>query len=379
MKINYVKSIFCCSALLMALQSRGQISNFMEEQNIRSLRNEKEALYFSLYSNNFFKNNEYFQDALSGYTLFGTQNILALTYKPSRMVSLQGGVYLKKDFGTEGLAKVAPYYNLTLAKNGYSLSFGNFGGNINHRMLDPMMGYERLMTNYLENGLQLKVNKRAIYSELWVDWEKQQYYNVNYNEKFTVGNHTRLNLYQRKGFKITVPVQILASHSGGQLDTTTAPTVTLLNAAAGLDLSKKISHSRTLKSVGLNAYYLYYKDLAGNSNMPYKNGSAIYANLNVQFQKGFYATVGYWQGKQFISPKGGVLFQSQSFNPNKPDLLTPDKKMIQLGLAYQKQIAKQVNIDVRLEPFYDIGIKRLDYSYALFLTFQPNILLKKNL
>ncbi|RQO30956.1 hypothetical protein DBR32_09615 [Taibaiella sp. KBW10] len=378
MNIKGLKYILFCSAVLAGAQSFGQISNLMEEQDVRSLRNEKDALYFSLYSNNFFKNNEYFLNSVSGYTLFGTQNVMALTYKPNKILSLQGGVYLKKDFGTEGLAKVAPYYNLSLSKNGYSLSFGNYGGHINHRMLDPMFGYERLMTNYLENGIQLKVNKRSIYSELWIDWEKQQYYNVNYNERFTIGNNTRLRIFHEGGTSLSIPVQVLASHNGGQLDTTNSPTVTLFNAAVGLDITQKIS-SRTIKSIGLNAYYLYYKDLAGNSDLAYKNGSGMYANLNVQFQKGFYATAGYWQGKQFIAPKGGVLFQSLSYNPGNPDLLTPDRKMVMLGLAYQKKIMPQMTIDVRLEPFYDIGNKRLDYSYALFLTYQPHFLLKRNL
>ncbi|WP_222166431.1 hypothetical protein [Edaphocola aurantiacus] len=369
-------------AILLLLSSsslaHAQISNKPEQLDMRALRKLDDGLYFSVYSNNFFKNNEYFLPSLSGYTLFGTQNTFALTYKPNKHVSLQGGIYLKKDFGTDGLVKVAPWYQLDLHRNGYSLTFGNLAGNIGHGMIDPMYGYERLMTNYQEHGIQLKADKKHIYTDLWVDWQKQQYYGVNYNERFTVGNHTRIKLSSRdKAHRFSIPVQLLASHNGGQWDTTSAPTVTLFNAAVGLDWAHKLKSGNIVKGIGANAYYLYYKDLAGNSDMPYRNGSGIYANANVRFKDGFYATLSYWQGRQFISPTGGVLFQSQSFNPNKQELPARERKLITLGLAYQRKVMKEIDLDVRLEPFYDLNYQKLNYNYSLFLTYQPHFLLKK--
>lgn len=366
--------------LLLAgsLTAQAQISNKPEQLDMHKLRQLDDGLYFSVYSNNFFKNNEYFLPTLSGYTLFGTQNTFALTYKPNKHVSLQGGVYLKKDFGTEGLVKVAPWYQLDIHRNGYSLTFGNLSGNISHGMIDPMYGYERLMTDYLEHGIQLKANKKYIYTDLWVDWQKQQYYGVNYNERFTFGNHTRIKLSgQDRSHRFSIPVQLLASHNGGQWDTTSAPTVTLFNAALGLDWVHKLKSGNIVKGIGANAYYLYYKDLANNSTMPYHNGSGIYANANVRFKGGFYSTLSYWQGKQFISPTGGVLFQSQSFNPNKQELPARERKLITLGLAYQRKVMKEVNLDVRLEPFYDLNYQKVNYNYSLLLTYQPHFLLKQ--
>lgn len=375
MSTRFYALLLLLSGTLPAL---AQISNKPEQLDMRKLRKLDEGLYFSVYSNNFFKNNEYFLPSLSGYTLFGTQNTFTLTYKPNKHVSLQGGVYLKKDFGTEGLVKVAPWYQLDIHKNGYSLTFGNLSGNIGHGMIDPMYGYERLMTDYQEHGIQLKAHKKYIYTDLWVDWQKQQYYSVNYNERFTVGNHTRVKLSGKdNAHRLSIPVQLLASHNGGQWDTTSAPTVTLFNAAIGLDWSYKLKSGNIIKAIGANAYYLYYKDLAGNSNMPYRNGSGIYANANVHFKEGFFATLSYWQGRQFIAPKGGVLFQSLSFNPNKPDLLVPERKLITLGLAYQRKIMKEVDLDLRLEPFYDLINQKVNYNYSLFLTYQPHFLLKK--
>lgn len=358
------------------LPAEAQLSNRPERLDMGQLRNKEEGLYFSVSTNNFFKNNEYFLPSLSGYTLFGTQNTFALTYKPNKHVSLQGGVYLKKDFGTERMARVAPWYQLDLHRNGYSLTFGNLAGNVSHGLIDPMYGYERLMTNYLEHGLQLKANKKHIYTDLWIDWEKQQYYSVNFNERFTFGNHTRIKLYEGD-HRFSIPVQLLASHNGGQWDTTSAPTVTLFNAAIGLDWSYRTKPGNVVRAVGASAYYLYYKDLAGNSDMPYRNGSGVYLNANLRFKKGFYSTLSYWQGRQFISPKGGVLFQSLSYNPNKPDLLVPERKLITLGLAYQRKVMKEVNLDLRLEPFYDLNNQKLNYNYSLFLTYQPHFLLKK--
>ena len=369
------------SSLMLSLSTgllHAQVSYQNEKNNTATIWSEENGLYLNWYNNNFFKNNEYFLNTASGYPLFGTQHIPSLLYKPNKHLFVQGGVYLKKDFGTEGFAKVAPYYLVSLHKNGYSLSFGNINANINHRMYDPIFANERLMTHQLEEGLSLKVNRRKIYSETWINWEKQQYYFSDFNEQFTIGHHTDLKLYEQRKFSIGLPVQALAIHSGGQLDTTSNPTSTIVNVSVGIKADLKINRSkRSINRIGFNANYLLYKDLSANSGLAYSEGNALYANLNVKMFRHFHAALSYWKSDRFIAPKGDILYQSISSNPKNLNYLEQNRELIQLGLAYEKRVAKAVNLSVRLQPFYDFSNSRLDYSYSLFLTLQPNVRLLK--
>lgn len=369
-------------SLMLSLSTgllHAQLSYKNEQNENTRIWEEANGLYLNWYNNNFFKNNEYFLNTASGYTLFGTQHIPSLLYKANKHLFVQGGVYLKKDFGTEGMAKVAPYYLVGLQKNGYSLSFGNIHANINHRMYDPLYANERLMTHHLEEGFSLKVNRRKIYSETWINWEKQQYYFSDFNEQFTVGHNTDVKLYESRRFSLGIPVQALAIHSGGQLDTTSNPTSTIVNVSLGINTALKFNRSkRSVNGIGFNANYLIYKDLSANAGLPYTNGTAVYANLNVKMFRHFHAAISYWKSDRFIAPKGDILYQSISSNPNKLNYAEPNRELLQLGLAYEKRVAKMVDLSVRLQPFYDFTNSRLDYSYSLLLTLQPNIRLLKS-
>lgn len=376
-----IASVLLASSIALTPDAVAQINYYAERNNNENIWSQKNGLYLNWYNNNFFKNNEYFLNTASGYTLFGMQHILSLLFKPHKHFFAQGGVYLKKDFGTEGFAKVAPYYLIELHKNGYSISFGNINANVNHRMYDPIFANERLMTHHLEEGFSLKVNRKKIYSETWINWEKQQYPFSNFNEQFTVGHHSDVKIVDQKKIKVSIPVQVLAIHSGGQLDTTMNPTSTIVNSALGLNAGLHFNKSKkSINSIGINANYLVYKDLAENSGLPYSNGNAIFGNLNIRMFQDFSASIGYWKGHQFIAPKGDVLYQSISSKPTDPNFATPERALLQLGLAYENRVVNFCNLSVRAMPFYDLSNSRMDYWYSLGLTIQPNFrLMKKHL
>lgn len=338
----------------------------------------EEGLYLNWYNHNFFKNNEYFLNTVSGYTLFGMQHIPSLVYKPHKLVNIQVGAFLQKDFGTEGFKHAAPYYQIAISNNGYALSFGNINANVNHQLYDPLYAYERLMTNHLEEGFSLKVDKEKIYSETWINWEKQQYAFANYNEAFYVGHNSKIKLFQNSNFSLNLPLQGIISHSGGQLDTTDKATVSIANAALGLEGKWHLSEEKhNLQTISANANILFYKDFAGNSGLPFTHGQAYYANLNLSGFNGFAAHLSYFLGEQYIAPKGDVLFQSTSSKPTDPGFVSKERSMLSLGLKYKKSVADCCQLSVNAQPFYDVTSRRLDYYYGLQMTLQPNILLWK--
>jgi hypothetical protein len=372
------KLILLGALLSNAVMSKAQLTYSDASNKNDSIFLLEEGLYLNWYNHNFFKNNEYFLNTASGYTLFGTQHIPTLIYKPHRLVNIQVGAFLQKDFGTEGFREAKPYFLVSLSNNGYSLSFGNINASINHRLYDPILAYERLMTNHIEEGFSLKVDKEKIYSETWINWEKQQYPFANYNEAFYVGHNTKVNLLQHKNFGLNVPIQGVISHSGGQLDTTTNATVSIANAAIGLEGVLNLSEEKNkLQSISANANLLFYKDLDANSGLPYNDGKAYYANINFSGFNGFSAHLSYFTGNEYIAAKGDILYQATSSKPTDPGFVSKVRTMAALGLSYNKSLADICNLSVKAQPFYDITNARVDYFYGLQLTLQPNILLWK--
>jgi len=89
-------------------------------------------LRISLNAFTFFKDNEYFNDIVQGYTLFGTQLNPQLVYYPTKDLRLEGGVFLWKDFGTPTLRQVRPTFRATWTHGSSQFIFGNIKANLNH-------------------------------------------------------------------------------------------------------------------------------------------------------------------------------------------------------------------------------------------------------
>lgn len=373
---SLIKKLSTAAALtvLVCLRASAQMDWHADQAQSYDEDSLDQGLYLNWYSQGYFKNNEYFLPTASGYTLFGHQHIPSLIYRPNKFVHLQAGIYLQKDFGNVGFARIAPYYLLQLQKNGYSLAFGNIAGHVHHRMYDPLYAYERMINHHLEEGLSMKVEKGNIYSETWIDWQRMQYPHADYNERFVVGHHTDLKIYDNESWSFSVPLQALATHSGGQLDTTSLPTSTIVNASLGLRFDALQNDAgKDVSNLYFNLNYMLFRDLAKNAGLPYTKGNALYANLGLRYRNDFGAHLGYWRGEQFIAPQGDILFSALSVNPNNPALSVARREMIILGLSYEKRIADFCGISLRVQPFYDLSFERIDYYWMLSLNVQPNI------
>lgn len=101
----------------------------------------------------FFKDNEYFNKIVDGYTLFGTQLNLQLVYYPTEGLRLEAGVFLWKDFGNPVLQQVRPTYRATWTVNKHQFILGNIRSNLSHNYIEPLFNFERVMLKPLEEGL----------------------------------------------------------------------------------------------------------------------------------------------------------------------------------------------------------------------------------
>ncbi len=370
--------LWICLSSCVPINTWAQLNNTFLEYKARAQDSLKNTLQFNLFSSSFFKNNEYFSDLNVGYTLFGSQGIAQVKYVAHPNISLAAGLYYRLDYGHEGFYTLSPYYRLQLSKQGYTINFGHIDGQINHRLLEPLFNPERFITDHLESGFQFKITRTHIWADTWINWERQQYPLSDYQEVLTGGHSSATTLWSDEQNRLSLPVQVLLHHRGGQIDTIDAPTFTTVNTATGLSFRHRPAGANSvLRSWTISSYYLYYHAAGAEQVYPFTDGFGVFNNLDVEIAQGWKLNLGHWYARHYLAPQGGNLFQSVSMNPLQPDLTEPERHLLFAGIAYQRNIVENLSVDVRLQPYWDFNHQRLEYAYALFFNFQPGFLLKR--
>jgi hypothetical protein len=329
----------------------------------------------SLNAFTFFKDNEYFNDIVQGYTLFGTQLNPQLVYYPIKDLRLEAGVFLWKDFGNPQLRQVRPTFRATWTKGNQQFIFGNIRPHLSHGYIEPLFDFERVMLKPLEEGLQYRLNSKRVSLDVWVDWLRQEYPGVAYQEQIAGGLTSSFRLTgDNSPVAVSIPFQFTARHAGGQIDTLHAPIQTLFNYATGVDARLSLK-GRILQAVRLNAYGLLFDDHSmGNYRLPYQTGNALYLNGTLETR---YADLmlSYWQGHQFYAPLGGKYYQSVAAREGTPGYTDPNRKLLMVRLLRDFRVADAAAVTVRVEPVYDFNRKLLDFSFGVYFNFRQEWLL----
>ncbi|MVN76753.1 hypothetical protein GO988_10510 [Hymenobacter sp. HMF4947] len=331
-------------------------------------------LRIALNSFTFFKDNEYFNDIVQGYTLFGTQLNPQLVYYPLKELRLEAGVFLWKDFGNPTLRQVRPTFRATWTHGHSQFIFGNIKANLNHGYIEPLFDFERVILKPLEEGLQYRLNTNRVSLDVWVDWLKQEYPGVAYQEQIAGGISSSFQVTgDNSRIAVSIPFQFTARHEGGQIDTLHAPIQTLLNSATGV-VARLPLHGAVLHAVRFNTYGLLYNDNSFQYRLPYKMGTAFYTNATLETR---YADLmlSYWNGYGYYSPLGGPYYQSVASRYGTPDYKQDRRQLVMARLLRDFRIADAAAITVRVEPVYDVSAKLLDFSFGVYLNFRQEWLL----
>jgi hypothetical protein len=332
-------------------------------------------LRLSLNAFTFFKDNEYFNKIVDGYTLFGTQLNPQLVYYPTKDLRIEAGVFLWKDFGNPVLKQVRPTYRATWTKGNHQFILGNIRANLNHNYIEPLFNFERVMLNPLEEGLQYRHIGERLFLDVWVDWQRQQYRYSNYQEEIAGGVSSSYSISDAASrWQVSVPFQFTAQHHGGQIDTLRKPLQTLFNEAIGIEV-RRVLHGSMLKAFRFNGYLLSFNDNSPTQGqLPFKYGRGLYLNTTLETR---YADVmlSYWQGSRFIAPLGGDLYQSASRTVSNPEFLDRQRKILLVRLLRDFRISDAAALTVRVEPLYDFNAQLLDFSFGVYLNFRQEWLL----
>ena len=311
MPFKKITILFSFAICLITTNAFSQLDNQVLSTELPINAKDTNKLLFSFNSLNFLRNTEYFGPIEFGKTMFGYSLNPKLVYYPNSFIRIDIGGLFRKDYGNDEFKIIAPTYSIKISKNGYSGIFGNLEGGMSHQFIEPLFNIDYVITKPLENGLQFKVNKKLIFSDTWIDWQRMEYQWSPYKEEISAGTSDRFTILGAdKKFQIAVPLQGMVHHFGGQIDSLRfAPLSTLINLAGGLRFSFLFSEGSFVKEVRSDNYYVTYHDASPKKVQAYKNGYGVYLNLLLR-TKLVNVMASYWNGMEYIAPNGTQIFES---------------------------------------------------------------------
>src|SRR6056297_1956641 len=167
------------------------------------------ALYFEFSNTNFFKNNEYFNDIVAGYTLTGFNATPTLSYHLSEKTKIKAGGHFLKLFGDEGFREIKPVFTVHQKFNpNFSFLIGTIDNSKKHSLIRPLYDPELLLTDPTQYGLQFLFKNTALEFDLWLDWQRCIHQNSPFQERFITGLSSKIYLLKEYNvFRLYLPLQ----------------------------------------------------------------------------------------------------------------------------------------------------------------------------
>ena len=375
MEENYMAKLLSILILFFITNTAfAQLDNHLFEDRRELFPERKNKVYLDLDILGFTKNNEYFNNIADGYTLFGYQLNPSLSYFPAENVRIDAGIYLQKDFGVQEYQTIAPTFSIKVKRNDLNIIFGNLEGSLNHRLIEPLYDFEKVLNDRLETGIQAVVNKDKLFLDAWIDWETMIYAGDSLQEEISGGISFDYKLYENNNIILSLPFQTVLYHKGGQIDIMDAPLTSLMNNAIGIGLDFPIDENGILKSVGTKNYFVYFTDFSFERRQTFEDGTGLYLNLDLEF-KWFSLMTSYWKGDEFISIKGAPLYQSVSSSFKNPGYVEEERELIILRFMHELKILDNLFFSTRFEPFFDLQNNKFEFSHAFYINYRPDFFL----
>ncbi|MFA0962647.1 hypothetical protein AB9P05_12670 [Roseivirga sp. BDSF3-8] len=324
----------------------------------------------------YFKNNEYFAPTLDGYTLFGYQAPIALHYQVNDHWSALGGIYLQKDFGIEGFSTIDPLFSIRYKHGPWFAAFGTLDGSLDHRLIEPLYDFERRLLNPLENGMQFRYHDDRLFADVWVDWQQAIVPGDDEQEIITGGLSFSYKIVDMERASLSVPVQLILAHQGGQTNTAnTDPVFTLANGAAGLDF--RVREKGFISSWAVQSYAVMYGGNIPDGLFAYSSGAGLYVNAYAESSV-VDVMASYWKGSEYISYLGGDRYVSDSRSVVNPLAVEPDRELFILRFMKDVKLVDGIRLSARAEPFWNLNGGGFDINYGLYILYDGGFRLAEN-
>jgi len=349
-----------------------QLNNRVFEDRMALDPADSGKLFVGVNTLGFFKNNEYKKTLIEGYTLFGYQFQPFLSYHLTPNIRIDAGGFFQKDFGNNNVSTAAPVFSIKWKSRHSSVIFGTLEGSLNHRLIEPLYDFERVLINRLETGIQFQFENDGLFADAWFDWQNAQYWRDTKQEQFVGGLSLQKRIAQFGPGALYVPLQIVGRHQGGQLDIAGLPAQTVINSAVGVKWVQPVNGFA--REFSFSGYYVYDKDVS-LTRQPYLDGDGVYVNGSVTTHFGLEVMATYWQAREFLSIQGGQIYPSIS--PQDSRTLQPSPNLVMLRFLYDYRVADDFTLSLRYEPYYDLAFKSFQYSYGFYLNYRARYFLTK--
>jgi len=373
----FVKSFrlrfFTLFLILVCSKATAQIDYPVFKSITRINPADSEKLSLNIYNLNYIYNTEYFGNIPLSGTLFGYQLIPEIQYQPNSRFIIKGGIYLQKEFGRNGFTTIAPTFSVKYKAIHSSFILGTLEGNTNHGYIEPVYDYKLLINERLENGFQFFVDTKPYEHDFFINWRRAIHLGDPFKEEFDIGYLAKLNLITNEKFEMKIPLQLLYTHKGGQIDSNSTALTSIVNDAAGLSLKFNLGN-HFLKTIFCDNYYVNYKDISGDKVQPFKEGNAYLSHLLFKF-KYFDLDLRYWNSHGFINPRGNSLFSSVS--EKYIGLVEKHRHLLLASFIYDTHLFRNGNFNFRFSPYKDFIEKKIEYSYEMYFSYEINVLLAK--
>jgi len=354
-------------AFLMMVLHQSSAQSASEKDSDRSLWLDVDNL-------NFFRNNEYFTDLTRGYSLLGFHLTPTLKYRVKNKLIVRGGVHALKFAGRERFKDIDPYFSVKYRFTpGFFMVLGTYSLRERLPMANALFDEERIIEDYIGNGLNFKYTGTKFSGNLWLDWENFIYRGDPFRERFTTGGVVKYSIFpQSWSWRLRLPLQMIIRHKGGQINNSDLPTTSVINYGSGLKLHREIQNS-FIRGAGAQLMYFGYRELSNKRVNLYEDGYAFYPKLNVRSKHGYFEA-GYWHAGKFYAPLGHPMYQNISLTDNTLGNNTSD--LIIAGITYQNKVLRGVEIKAGFDNYFEFGSGSWNYTYSLSLSFKEAFFLK---
>jgi hypothetical protein len=334
------------------------------------------SIKFGIEAFGFFKNNEFKNDIIPGYTLFGYQFRPYFSYFPSGRIRLDAGAFFLKDFGEKNFREIRPLFTIKYSFNHFYILFGTLEGALSHHLIEPIYDFESVIDPRVEDGLQIKYINNRLFLDTWIDWVNMIDFGENALEEFNFGISFNVQLIQRSNFILEIPLQLLANHRGGEIDTSPEPANTLWNTAAGIGLVFPFSEADLLRSIRLDNYYGRFQTSDNSSSLPFNSGDGWFLNVTGDL-KWLDLMLSYWHGNQFYAPNGSPLYQSVSFDFSNDSYVEELRDLVFARFLFEHDFHHGLTLAFRFEPVYDLNNNHFDHYEGLYLRYRTDWILNR--
>lgn len=347
---------------LMFINVYSQYENSFFDNNKYEKVIDSSHVQFHFDNLSYFRNAEYLSRIDKGSSYVGFNLLPYMQYSFNKKAQIYGGLLVRYDFGNPEIKTIEPYFKFTYRDVlKHNVTFGNLDGTLQHKMIEPMYDYEKVITDRFEQGVQIvKPGDRLTY-DIWIDWHDMIYYDDPKNEMFVAGYNVFFNPINNDKHKLSFNAQGMTVHSAGEIDKNSSPNSVEYNFANGLEYSVNFNKNTSLFMSG---HVIYYEDRSDVKVNGFFDGVGHFGVLRLN-HKGYQFVANYFDGYQFQAPWGEQLYHSLG-NKNWP-IAHDYRKMIGLRVGYEVEIGKHLIFLNRLGFNYNVNPNKLDVTMENYL------------